>query len=132
MTSSIWTFNLTGPLIGVGIDAESSGRFSGFGPNDHPLPLVFSEREALHCDGLPDAARGYCASFCAKEAFFKAVRVPMDPRACRLLWDPASEVQELELDPALAAETGVISAWARVSWADDECVVEVLVIGRNA
>jgi phosphopantetheinyl transferase (holo-ACP synthase) len=132
MTSSTWTCDLDGPLIGVGIDAESAVRFARSVLDGPPSPLVFSEREVAHCLGLVDPARGLCAAFCAKEAFFKATRGPMDPRGCRLAWDPALAVQELELDPVLADETGARRALARVSYNGDECVVEVLVIGRDA
>jgi phosphopantetheinyl transferase len=132
MTSSTWTFDLGGRLTGVGIDAESVSRFGPAVPGESLLPLVFSEREARHFDGLPDPARGYCAAFCAKEAFFKATGVPMDPRACRLWWEPGREKLDLDLDDALVRETGVARALARVAWDGDACVVEVYAIGRDA
>lgn len=132
MTSSTWTCDLAGPLIGVGIDAESAARFAEAVLDGLPSPLVFSEREVAHCRGLVDPARGLCAAFCAKEAFFKATRRPMDPRACRLLWEPGRVAQALELDATLVAETGAGGALAQVSWDGDECVVAVLVFGRGA
>lgn len=131
MTSSTWNCEIGGPLIGVGIDAESVARFVALLPDRPVLPLVFSGSESAHCDRLPDASRGYCAAFCAKEAFFKATRVAMDPRDCRLLWEPGRPIHELELAPDLATETGAVRAMARVSWVGQECVVEVCVIGRG-
>jgi phosphopantetheinyl transferase (holo-ACP synthase) len=37
------------------------------------MPFVFTKREISHCDKFQDPAPALCASFCIKEAMFKAL-----------------------------------------------------------
>lgn len=64
------------PLIGCGIDSEKIERFAKYIEKKNPLPHVFSKREVAHIHTLEDKALGFCASFCCKEAFYKAVDQP--------------------------------------------------------
>lgn len=50
--------------------------------------MVFSEKELEHIRTLEDKSLGFCASFCCKEAFFKAVGVPINFTECELFYDP--------------------------------------------
>lgn len=54
--------------------------------------MVFSEKELEHIRTLDDRPLGFCASFCCKEAFFKAVGVPINFTECELFYDPATSV----------------------------------------
>lgn len=59
-------------LLGCGIDSESIDRFTKYENQLAPLPHIFSTREIEHINTLEDKALGFCASFCCKEAFYKA------------------------------------------------------------
>lgn len=58
---------------GVGLDAEQVSRFEKFAAGERPWRLVYSAREAEHLASQPQAARAFCAAFCCKEAFYKAL-----------------------------------------------------------
>jgi phosphopantetheinyl transferase (holo-ACP synthase) len=61
------------------------------------MPLVFSQNEVEHIHNLPEPAKGFCASFCCKEAFFKAIAHPIDYRTCQLFYNPAHQEQQIIL-----------------------------------
>jgi len=79
-TFCTWTSDLPPPLRGVGVDAERIDRF-----HREPLEGVFGPEEcrrASRGDGR-DAVR-LCIGFCVKEALFKALGEPFDPRECEV------------------------------------------------
>lgn len=61
------------PPQDVGIDAEQVARFDKLAAGEKPWRLVYSPREAVHLAAQPHAARAFCAAFCCKEAFYKAL-----------------------------------------------------------
>jgi phosphopantetheinyl transferase (holo-ACP synthase) len=75
-------------LIGCGIDSENIGRFTRYIDRDNALPHVFSKREIAHIHTLENRALGFCASFCCKEAFYKAVRLPFRFSECEFFYRP--------------------------------------------
>ncbi len=60
-------------MRGIGIDAEQVSRFEKFAAGERPWRLVYSAREVLHLAAQAQAARAFCAAFCCKEAFYKAL-----------------------------------------------------------
>jgi phosphopantetheinyl transferase (holo-ACP synthase) len=131
-TSSTWTFEASGSLLGCGVDAEKVERFRADGsPDGEPWRLIFTEGEVQHCRTLPDPALGLCAAFCAKEATLKSVGVAIDYRSCELLFLPEREEQDLHLSSEFCAEHGISGAVARVVLNDEprECVVTVCLFG---
>jgi len=80
------------PLIGCGIDAESVDRFRRYDLRDNPLPMVFSSDEISHIRSLSDRALGLCASFCCKEALFKALGKPYTFNQCHLFYEPHTDL----------------------------------------
>lgn len=131
MTSSTWSSDCGLALRGAGVDAETVARFDTQGSGGNPLPAVFSPRESGHCLGLANPAAGYCAAFCCKEAFFKAVDRPFSPHECELLLDPAAERHSVLLGPEVREECGVEAAEAHVAFSEGECVVVVHVFSRS-
>lgn len=116
-------------LVGCGIDAEDSGRFL---PGAAPWGWadVFSENELAHARRASDPARALCAAFCAKEALFKAVRLPFAPAECELQLNPSSQEQDVHLSAAIRQQSGISRVVASVMFAEGgECLVTVLVFG---
>ena len=131
-TSSTWTCESSGRVLGCGIDAERIARFraeGGFGTS--PWTALFTAREIAHNRQLEDPALGFCASFCSKEAVVKSLGEPIDYRDCELLLEPGQELQELRLAPRLCKDHGVVawSARALQPAERDECVVVVVLFG---
>lgn len=119
-----------GEVLGCGVDAERIDRFQDCcGPDGDPWPLLFTEREVEHNQGLDDPALGFCASFCSKEAVLKAVGVPIDYQQCELLLYPNEEMQIMRLAPEFSDEHGIDGAMAQVMQpvGSGECVVAVCV-----
>jgi len=80
-------------LIGCGIDGEMIDRFTRFSHKNNPLPMVFSPGEINHIRTLTDQRRGFCASFCCKEAFLKAFGYPFNFTQCELFYKPNKTLQ---------------------------------------
>lgn len=55
--------------------------------------MVFSTAEINHIRTLHDQAIGFCASFCCKEATYKALGRPMNFTECELLYNPEKHLQ---------------------------------------
>ncbi len=85
------------PLIGCGIDGEAIERFTRYAGQENPFPMVFSSDELNHIQTLPDQAVGFCASFCCKEAFYKAHGTPLDYTECELFYTPDKTLQHPKL-----------------------------------
>ncbi|MBD3239725.1 MAG: 4'-phosphopantetheinyl transferase superfamily protein [Chitinivibrionales bacterium] len=70
-----------------GVDIERTARFDRYSPHDeHHLPFVFSVREMYFYRSLAKPSVGMCASFCCKEAFFKALGEPYHFPECELFY----------------------------------------------
>jgi phosphopantetheinyl transferase (holo-ACP synthase) len=59
-------------LRGLGLDAETAARFERHAGADRRLTSVWTPRELDHAAAQADPGRALCASFCCKEAVFKA------------------------------------------------------------
>ena len=101
-------------LLGCGIDAERTERFTKLLQQERPWPLVFTPREVVHACALPDPAEAFCAAFCCKEALFKALPRPFNFTDCELLFDPARPDQTPHLAPSLCREFAVSHASVHV------------------
>ena len=98
-------FNTSAGLAGCGIDAENADRFARWKREGRePSPLIFSTREIGHCASLPDEPGGFCASFCCKEAVFKALGQPFNGPECELFWMPDTEQYSIGLSERLRAD----------------------------
>jgi phosphopantetheine--protein transferase-like protein len=107
MISSTRRCEPSAPLLGCGVDCEEIARFAPMlAAEAHPMPLVFTRAEVDHSRTTPFPARALCASFCAKEAIFKAIGGPYDFTDCELFLSP-DDTAELRLSPSLAAEHGI-------------------------
>ena len=84
-------------LIGCGIDGETIERFSNLSCQDNPYPMVFSTSEINHIKTLAEQADGFCASFCCKEAVFKALGHPFNFTECELFYIPHKDLQHPQL-----------------------------------
>jgi phosphopantetheinyl transferase (holo-ACP synthase) len=101
-------------LLGCGVDAERIERFRELADQADPMPMVFSEAEVSHNQTLPDPAVGFCASFCCKEAFYKAVDTPFNFPDCEFSYHPADNDHVLTLSPDLQKEIGIVDARVRI------------------
>jgi hypothetical protein len=115
MTSSRWISSPPRRLRLCGVDAEKIERFSRLSrAKGHPMPFVFSAQEMYFCRSLPDPCVGLCASFCCKEAVFKALGRPYDMAQCRLLYRSGQALQPVHVGIALRDEFGLSEARALV------------------
>ena len=132
-TFSTWTCEAPGPLIGCGIDAERISRFLRYTAGEaHPMPFVFSSREIRYSRSSASPQRSLCASFCCKEALFKAIREPYDFPACELFWDGGA-TGDVRISRAVRRQYDINEAVARVAEvaSDDELVVTVFLFGPS-
>jgi len=92
---------------GIGIDAEQVSRFEKFAAGERPWRLVYSAREAQYLAAQPQAARAFCAAFCCKEAFYKALGefYPFPEFEC--LYRAGAPGQEFVLAPGLKERHGI-------------------------
>ena len=120
MTSSTWSCEAARPLIGVGADCESIGRFEALLARDpHPLPSAFTAAEVARARAAPDPARALCEGFCAKEAVAKAIGGPCDLTACELVRTGEGAAPELRLADAFCAEHGASGAAVAIRDVDE-------------
>ena len=84
-------------LIGCGIDGETIARFAKLEKEDRPFPMVFSSDEIEHIKSLANQALGFCASFCCKEAAYKALGQPLNFTECELFFNPHKTLQRPKL-----------------------------------
>ena len=123
-------------MRGIGIDAEQVSRFEKFAAGERPWRLVYSAREARHLAAQPQAARAFCAAFCCKEAFYKALGefYPFPEFEC--LYLPGAPEQEFVLSPGLQERRGVDEVRVRFDESflgeRGEFVVEVYLIRSAA
>jgi phosphopantetheinyl transferase (holo-ACP synthase) len=96
------------------VDCEAVARFAPMlAAEAHPMPLVFTRAEIDRARSLPFPARALCASFCAKEAVFKALCTPYNFTDCELFLS-ADGAAEFRLAPFLTTEHGIGSATVEV------------------
>ncbi len=101
-------------LLGCGVDAERIARFRKLAVQADPMPIVFSKAEVSHNRTLPDPAVGFCASFCCKEALYKAVDTPFNFSDCEFSYHPADDDHVLTLSPNLQEKIGIIDVRVRI------------------
>ena len=126
MTSSTWTSDERATLLGVGIDAERVDRFERSRPTGNPLPLVFSDREVEHATVSSEPAAALCAAWCFKEALFKALGRPFDPREAEWLAGDQPGSGEVRLSGEIRLEFRAEEVSVRVLFPEPgECVTIV-------
>jgi phosphopantetheinyl transferase (holo-ACP synthase) len=128
--SSLSTFKTDADLIACGIDAELIERFAEWGVDAaSPSPLIYSRREIEHSFTLTSPLTALCASFCCKEAVFKAIQHPYDFCQCELLWHPNQEQFDITLADTLLKQFKITQAIASVTISPvRECVVIVYLL----
>jgi len=102
----MWTFNAP-KVSGCGIDSERIDRFLKWtqGSKENPPDFVFSKEEITHCRNSKDPAFSLCASFCAKEAFYKATGgKSFDFKGCELFANPDEKWFELKISKKIIEE----------------------------
>jgi len=88
MISLTWNYNHHYKFASCGVDAERIDRFLSITRgSDFPMPFVFSAREAKYIQKLANPERGFCASFCCKEALFKALSASYNFPECEFFMD---------------------------------------------
>ncbi len=103
------------PLLSTGIDIECIDRFADLEQDPgHPMPFVFTEQEIAHARGLADPRQGLCASFCCKEALFKALGEPYEFTDCELLWHTDRQSASPTLSPELMARYRIDQVHAKI------------------
>lgn len=67
-------------ISGIGVDIESISRFRklNFNQNKKFYEKIFNENEIKYCLGKSDPYQNFAARFCAKEAFVKAIKRPVE------------------------------------------------------
>jgi phosphopantetheinyl transferase (holo-ACP synthase) len=102
-TSLTWTFSSCRDLVSCGIDSERISRFHKFktGSPDF-MPFVFSGKERDYCATLENPGQGLCASFCVKEAMFKAIRRPYNFTDCEFFYAPTPEKARFALTGSIS------------------------------
>jgi hypothetical protein len=115
MTSSTWSFESSTPPRFCGVDAERVVRFASLDIRRlHPFPFVFSAREVYFHRRARDPSRGLCASFCCKEAVFKALAAPLNFTDCELLYAGEPGPVPIRLARSLCREHGLARGAAMV------------------
>jgi phosphopantetheinyl transferase (holo-ACP synthase) len=121
---------------GIGLDAEQVARFEKFAAGERPWRLVYSAREAGHLAAQPQAARAFCAAFCCKEAFYKALGEFYSFPEFECLYRPGVPEQEFVLAPGLKERHGIEEVRVRIDTQflgeRGEFVVEVYLTRRPA
>jgi len=108
-------------LRGIGIDAEQVSRFEKFAAGERPWRLVYSAREARHLTAQPYAARAFCAAFCGKEAFYKALGEFYSFPEFECLYRADAPEQEFVLALGLTERLGIGDVRMRI---DEQFLVE--------
>ena len=98
---------LPSALPGIGLDAEQVARFEKFAAGESPWRLVYSAREAGHLAGQPRPARAFCAAFCCKEAFCKALGESYSFPQLECLHRAGAAEQEIVLPQGLKERHGI-------------------------
>ncbi len=131
ITSSMLSFNTNKKLLACGIDSEHIERFTRLCTGEKALsPLIFSPKEIEHCFSLDNPSIGFCASFCCKEAMYKACKQPINFNTCELFWTPSKEKYHVTLPNDFYLEHKIQEAIAQVETSSaKECIVTVFLLG---
>lgn len=117
---------------GIGIDAEQVSRFDKFAAGAQPWRFVYSAREARHLAAQPQVARAFCAAFCCKEAFCKALGESYAFPELECLYVPGVREPEIVFAPGLKERHGIANVEARIDeqflGERGEVVVEVYLV----
>ncbi len=115
MTFFRWSCSSRQRLRGCGTDAEQVSRFARVAvEHPCPLPFVFSAREIYYCRSVADPAVALCASFCCKEAFFKALGEPYPFPSCEFFYEEHASVHRIRLGRDLRRDCGIHRVQAQV------------------
>lgn len=130
MTSLTWNYKTSLNLIACGIDAERVERFNSIVNSDkYPMPFIFSKEEIKHINQLSAPAKGFCAAFCSKEAFYKAISAHYNFCDCELFLSETDPWQTLIINDNLCKQFGIDKAKARVEFFNHadytECLASV-------
>ena len=129
MISLTWIYKSPYKLFACGLDAEQVERFIGYITNgDHPMPFVFSKEEIRHFNQLAEPEKGFCAAYCSKEAFFKAVSLPYNFNECELYFSDEASWQTLKLSDDIKKKFGILSAEVKLEFFEypfQECIAAV-------
>jgi len=99
---------------GIGLDAEQVARFEKLAAGDKPWRHVYSAREAAHLAAQPQAAQAFCAAFCCKEAFYKALGEFYSFPEFECLYRHGVPEQEFVLAPALKERQAIEEVRVRI------------------
>ncbi len=94
-------------LPGIGLDAEQVARFEKLAAGDKPWRHVYSAREAGHLAAQPQAAQAFCAAFCCKEAFCKALGAAYSFPEVECLYRSGAPEQQIVLTPGFEERHGI-------------------------
>ena len=83
-------------------------------PATTPWRHVYSAREAAHLAAQPQAARAFCAAFCCKEAFYKALGEGYSFPEFECLYLAGAAEQEFVLAPGLRERRGIGEVRVRI------------------
>jgi len=118
-----------GSLCGVGVDAELVRRFEKLAADERFRHRICSPREAEHLASRERPALAFCAAFCCKEAFCKALGEAYAFPECECFQQSGASGLELVISPRLRERHGLAAARARFHerflGERGECVVEV-------
>jgi phosphopantetheinyl transferase (holo-ACP synthase) len=124
--SSTWTFDPGARLVGCGIDAERIERFCQWTKPDAERPAyIYNQDEFNWCRSRPDPALALCASFCCKEALFKAIGAPYNYTGCSARYDWSQDKCVIDIAEEILAEHGFSRAVARIFVDCDHCIAAV-------
>ena len=123
-------------MRGIGLDAEQVARFEKLAAGDKPWRHVYSAREAAHLAAQPRAAQAFCAAFCCKEAFCKALGEAYSFPEFECLYRSGAPELEFVLAPSLKERHGIEEVRVRIDTQflgeRGEFVVEVYLTRRPA
>jgi phosphopantetheinyl transferase (holo-ACP synthase) len=127
MTSLTWNYETSHKLVACGIDTERVDRFSQYVTDDeYPMPFVFSREEVRHFRRLINPEKGFCAAFCSKEAFFKAVSSHYNFPECELFLSGDNVWQKIKLSSNICKEFKIDAAIARINFISYASYLECL------
>lgn len=135
MKSLTWHYNHHYKLASCGVDAERVDRFLSITrESDFPMPFVFSTKEIKHNQNLANPLRGFCASFCCKEALFKAISASYNFPECEFFLEEAKNSHRLIISEKLKNEICIAESIVEIEFVDysdyEECFVIVWIFKK--
>jgi phosphopantetheinyl transferase (holo-ACP synthase) len=114
--------------VGCGIDSEIIERFAAFSKDDHPLPLVFTEKETAYARASATPELMLAVSFCCKEAVVKAIGIPYNYTDCELFYNPCERENIIQLRGDLRDLDGLALVGGECSTVTEICVAVYLFV----